>query len=99
MHQGPAEFVGRFEGRAKGRSGAAKRFGDLVLQMVVAAADHCHVGRHPTEGIGFVHEPGSQDALQGMISSIAAIGGRRNISADLSRRKPDAMAMNRWRTV
>jgi hypothetical protein len=39
--------------------------------MVIAAADHRHIRRHPAEGIGFVHETGGQDALHGITSSIA----------------------------
>jgi hypothetical protein len=41
--------------------------------MVVTAADHRHVRRHPAEGIGLMHETGGQNALQGITSSIAAI--------------------------
>src|ERR1700730_10179653 len=63
MDQGPAELVGRLEGSAKGRTGAAKRHGNLVFEMEVAAPDHRHVGRDAAEGVGLVHETGGQYAL------------------------------------
>src|ERR1700730_9427248 len=47
-----AELVGRLEGGAKGRAGAAKHRGDLVFEMKVAAPEHCHIRRHAAEGVG-----------------------------------------------
>ena len=72
VNQVPAEFVGRLEGRAEGRAGAAERLGDLVFEMVITPADHRHIRRHPAESIRLVHETCGQNALQGITSSIAA---------------------------
>jgi hypothetical protein len=87
VDEAPAEFVGRFEGGAKRRPGAAKRVGDLVFEMVIATSDHRHISRHPAEGVGLVHESGGQDALQEITSSIATARGSRNIRAHSSRRQ------------
>jgi len=65
VDQGPAVFVGRLEGRAQRRAGAAERDRDLVVAVKVAAPPQRHVGLLDAEGIGLVHEPAGQDALHG----------------------------------
>src|SRR5271170_5237247 len=69
MDKAPAVFVGRLEGCAKRRTGAAKRPRDLVFEVEVATADQGHIRRHTTERVRFVHKAGGQNARHG--SSLA----------------------------
>ena len=63
VDQRPTVFVGRLEGRAQGRAGAAERRRDLIVTVEVAAPPQRHVGLLHAEGVGLVHEPAGQNAL------------------------------------
>ena len=79
MNEGPAVSVGGLKAGAERRAGAAERLRDRIVEVKVAAPDQRHVGLHPAEGVGLVHEPSGEHAFHRQFSAGFCKSRARNV--------------------